>query len=487
MKISKTLSEIIPEWVDMPDSGLVVSEISQDSREVGSGTLFIARSGLKHRGVDFVIGAVSKGAVAIVLDASEKSLCPAVDVPVILVPDLVNNLGLIAARFYGHPSQQLTVIGVTGTNGKTSCAHFIAQAMNHLAVRTAVIGTIGNGFPEELYQATHTTPDAIGLQRLFADLKAQGAAAIVMEVSSHALEQGRVAEVDFDYALFTNLSRDHLDYHGSMSAYGHAKKRLFTDYELKAAVINGDDEFGRSMLIDNAIRCRKVSVGRTQGDYLLAAYRMALSGMDVELKANQGNLAFGCEVVGEFNLDNLLLVTALLVEQGFSSEQVKNGLTCLQSVPGRMQAVVVAEKPLVIIDYAHTPDALEKALLAVRAHTSGDLWCVFGCGGDRDIGKRALMGAVAERLADQIVVTSDNPRSEEPESIIQMILEGCKESLPVVLPDREEAIRFSLNKAEVGDVVLIAGKGHEDYQEVDGVRTPFSDLLLSRAILEGAA
>lgn len=209
--------------------------------------------------------------------------------------------------------------------------------------------------------------------------------------------------------------------------------------------------------------------------------------MDVELKANQGNLAFGCEVVGEFNLDNLLLVTALLVEQGFSSEQVKNGLTCLQSVPGRMQAVVVAEKPLVIIDYAHTPDALEKALLAVRAHTSGDLWCVFGCGGDRDIGKRALMGAVAERLADQIVVTSDNPRSEEPESIIQMILEGCKESLPVVLPDREEAIRFSLNKAEVGDVVLIAGKGHEDYQEVDGVRTPFSDLLLSRAILEGAA
>ncbi|WP_286239708.1 UDP-N-acetylmuramoyl-L-alanyl-D-glutamate--2,6-diaminopimelate ligase [Neptuniibacter halophilus] len=487
LQIRRTLVEIVPEWVESAHADLEVSAISQDSREIVPGTLFVARSGLQHRGVDFVEEAVSRGAVAILLDQSELADCPQVAVPVIAVPELAGQIGPLAARFYGEPSRSLRVLGVTGTNGKTSCAHFIAQAMNHLQIKTAIIGTVGNGFPGALDKATHTTPDAIGLQRLFAELQQQGAEAVVMEVSSHALEQGRVAAVAFDYALFTNLSRDHLDYHGSMQAYAEAKARLFTDYRLKAAIINGDDPFGQQLLNDQRIDCRKVAVGRQQGDYLLAAYRLALHGIEAELKTAQGNFAFSSRIIGDFNLDNLLLVAAALAEQGFSHRQLVDALAQLDAVPGRMQALVVADKPLVIIDYAHTPDALEKALLAVRAHTRGTLWCVFGCGGDRDTGKRALMGEVADRLADHLVVTSDNPRTEEPATIIEMIRQGIAEHLPEIEADRAAAIELAICQAGADDLVLIAGKGHEDYQEIGRERLPFSDLIISKKLLGVAA
>lgn len=487
LKFKKTLAEIVPEWVDTTYADLTVSGISQDSREVKPGMLFIARSGLQYKCIDFVAAAATAGAVAILLDSHEIVDCPDVNVPVIAVPSLVEHIGVIASRFYDNPSQDLTVIGITGTNGKTSCAHFTAQAMNMLDLKTAIIGTVGNGFPGELKESSHTTPDAIGLQKLFAELKAEGAAAVVMEVSSHALEQGRVSAVDFDYALLTNLSRDHLDYHGSMDAYGAAKAKLFRDFSLKKAILNSDDPFGRQLMADNAVQGQKVSVGRTQGDYRLAAYRLALHGIEAELKMAEGGFSFCSKLIGEFNLDNLLLVIAVLVEQGFSRSDVVNALSKLESVPGRMQTVVAADKPLVIIDYAHTPDALEKALQAVRAHTAGTLWCVFGCGGDRDVGKRELMGGIADKFADHLVVTSDNPRSEQPEHIIHMIEDGISQHTPAIESDRAEAIRLAILQASPEDVVLIAGKGHEDYQEINGVRHPFSDLVVTRKILGVAA
>ncbi|WP_420554978.1 UDP-N-acetylmuramoyl-L-alanyl-D-glutamate--2,6-diaminopimelate ligase [Neptuniibacter marinus] len=487
LKIEKTLAEIIPEWVDETCADLVVSTLSQDSRTVSPGTLFLARSGLQHRGVDFVIGAVAAGAVAVLLDESEKDDCPCVNVPIICIPNLVAQLGAIAARFYDEPSKKMTVIGITGTNGKTSCAHFLAQAMNVLKVKTAIVGTVGNGFPKDLNKATHTTPDAIGLQKLLAELNASGAEAVVMEVSSHALEQRRVDAVEFDYAVFTNLTRDHLDYHGSMESYGMAKAKLFSKDSLKKAILNIDDVFGRQLMLDQRINCQKVSVGRVHGDYRLAAYRLALHGIEAEIKTVKGGFAFCSKVIGDFNLDNLLLVAAVLVEQGFSYGQLVDALSKLESVPGRMQAVVAANKPLVIIDYAHTPDALEKALQAVRAHTNGTLWCVFGCGGDRDIGKRELMGKIADRFADHLVVTSDNPRNEQPRKIIEMIESGISQHIPNIKVDRAEAIQLAIMQASPEDVVLIAGKGHEDYQEVAGKRHPFSDLVMTRKILGVAA
>ncbi|WP_415905233.1 UDP-N-acetylmuramoyl-L-alanyl-D-glutamate--2,6-diaminopimelate ligase [Neptuniibacter sp. QD48_55] len=483
LEISRTLKEIAPEWVDETYAGFVVSAISQDSRTVTPGTLFIARSGIQHRGVDFVEAAEKSGAVAILLDSREVDDCPSLGIPVISVPDLVSQIGPVAANFYGHPSRHLNVIGITGTNGKTSCAHFVAQAMNAIGTKTAIVGTIGNGFPGQLEQATHTTPDAVGLQRLFAELRAAGAESVVMEVSSHALLQGRVAGVEFDYAALTNLSRDHLDYHGSMASYGAAKARLFKRFDLKASVINSDDAFGQTLLADDEVKGKKVAVGRAQGDYLIAAYRLALHGIEAELKTAQGNFAFASKIIGEFNLDNLLLVAALLSEQGFSREQVMHGLSKLDAVPGRMQALVTADKPLVIIDYAHTPDALEKAIQAVRAHTSGRLWCVFGCGGDRDTGKRELMGNIADRFADRLVVTSDNPRTEQPDSIIEMIESGIHDHQADVEADRAEAIRMAINAASPEDVVLIAGKGHENYQEIAGTRYPFSDVDVSKSVL----
>jgi len=483
LEITKTLQEIVPEWIDAAQAGVCVSDISQDSRTVKPGALFIARSGIEHRGVDFVTAAEKSGAVAVLLDSREIADCPKTTIPVIAVPDLVSQIGPVAARFYGHPSRHMNLIGITGTNGKTSCAHFIAQAMNAIGTKTAIVGTIGNGFPGALKTATHTTPDAVGLQKLFAELQAQGAESVVMEVSSHALQQGRVAGVEFDYAAFTNLSRDHLDYHGSMGAYGAAKARLFKRYELKAAVINSDDAYGQALLADPDVRGKKVAVGRAQGDYLIAAYRLALHGIEAELKTAQGNFAFASKIIGEFNLDNLLLVAALLAEQGFSREQVMHGLSKLDAVPGRMQALVTADKPLVIIDYAHTPDALEKAIQAVRAHTAGRLWCVFGCGGDRDTGKRELMGNIADRFADRLVVTSDNPRTEKPDEIIAMIESGIHDHQADIESDRAAAIQLAINAASAEDVVLIAGKGHENYQEISGTRYPFSDVDVSKSVL----
>lgn len=485
----KRLSELLPPGTELSGDDVVVSGISQDSRAVNAGDLFVARSGLSHRGIDFVEAAVVAGAVAVLIDTTECEDCPQVSVPVIGISYLAAHIGVIASVFYDYPSQNICMVGVTGTNGKTSCAHFIAQALNTVGVPAAVIGTIGNGFPGKLKPATHTTPDAIALQRLLAELVAEGAKAVVMEVSSHALEQGRVAGVAFDYGLFSNLSRDHLDYHGTMEAYGEAKARLFRDFDLQAGIFNIDDGFAKSLYQDAGIGGKRIAVGRAQGDCHIIASRLTLKGVELEVKTPLGHLTITSQVIGDFNIDNLLLVIAVLVEQGLSLPDLEKAMTSLQAVPGRMQALVKEGKPLVIVDYAHTPDALEKALQAARSHTQGQLWCVFGCGGDRDHGKRPLMGQAVARYADRLVVTSDNPRTEKPEAIIAMVCEGVnqvgvKAADTVVEPDRRAALAVAIEQAEAQDVILVAGKGHEDYQEINNVRCPFSDVAVCHELLE---
>lgn len=477
------LAELIPEWATTACSGIAVNGLCQDSREVTPGMLFCARRGLQHKGIDFVPAAVAAGAAAVLVDRSEFAECPAVDVPVVAVDDLAAQLGLIAARFYGKPSEKICVVGITGTNGKTSCAHFLAQALNQLGRKTALIGTVGNGFPGQLDVATHTTPDAIRVQLMLAEFVSAGAEAVVMEVSSHALEQYRVTGVQFKYGLFTNLTRDHLDYHGTMQAYGAAKAKLFTDYPLSGALINRDDPFGRDLLARDDLMGEAFAVGRSQGDLHLRAYRLTPEGLEGELRSRIGIIPFCNTLLGEFNLDNLLLVAGVLLMEGFSAQQISRTLSGLKAVPGRMEAIKAAGQPLVIIDYAHTPDALEKALQGARAHCKGVLWCVFGCGGDRDTGKRTLMGEIADRLADQVVITSDNPRGEDPDTIIAMVASGVRRHLPVIEPDRAAAITRTVSKASSADLVLVAGKGHENYQEIAGQRFPFSDHTVCRQAL----
>jgi len=406
-----------------------------------------------------------------------------VAVPVVAVNNLAAQLGSIAARFYDEPSAKICVVGITGTNGKTSCAHFLAQALNQLGRKTALIGTVGNGFPDQLDMATHTTPDAIRVQRMLAEFCAAGAVTVVMEVSSHALEQYRVAGVNFKYGLFTNLTRDHLDYHGSMEAYGAAKAKLFTDYPLRGALINQDDAFGRELLARQELMGEAFAVGRSQGDLHLRAYRLTPEGLEGEFRCRLGIIPFSSTLLGEFNLDNLLLVAGVLMMEGFSAQQISRTLSGLKAVPGRMEALKTAGRPMVIIDYAHTPDALEKALQGARAHCKGALWCVFGCGGDRDTGKRALMGEVADRLADQVVITSDNPRSEAPDVIIAMVASGVVRHKAVIEPDRAAAITRTVAAANSADLVLVAGKGHENYQEISGQRIPFSDQAVCQQAL----
>jgi UDP-N-acetylmuramoyl-L-alanyl-D-glutamate--2,6-diaminopimelate ligase len=483
-----TLQQLLPEAVNTPLASLVIGGLSQDSRTLQAGELFFARPGLTHRGLDFIPAAAARGAVAVLVDEAEAAALGDTDfgVPVLAIEQLARRIGPIAALFYGAPSQSMQLIGVTGTNGKTSCAHYIAQGLNLAGRRTALIGTVGNGFIDALAPASHTTPDPIALQRLLADFRDRGAQAVVMEVSSHALDQGRVAGVAFDIAAFSNLSRDHLDYHGSMDAYGAAKARLFDAMAVARLAINADDAFGRELLQRHfAAACQVLAFGTTPDcDVYPVSHQLNSSGMRLRLHTALGEFDVQNRLLGHFNLSNLLLSAAVLQLAGLDSAQLQRGLNGLKPVCGRMECFGGGELPLVVIDYAHTPDALEKALQALAEHADGQLWCLFGCGGDRDNGKRAHMGAIASALADQVVITSDNPRSEDPLRIIAMIQDGIDGRTPCqVEPDRALAIGRVIASARAGDIVLIAGKGHEDYQEIHGQRRPFSDQQVAQQAL----
>ena len=479
--IKRTLGELLPELLQADAGQVQVSGITQDSRQVKAGDLFCARAGGTHKGSDFIPDALAKGAAAILIDGDEQYAHQGA-VPVIAVDGLAQRLSDIAGAFYGKPSGRLRMIGVTGTNGKTSCSHFLAQALNRLGVRTAVIGTVGNGFPDALAGATHTTPDAVGLQALLAEFVEKGADAVVMEVSSHALDQHRVAGVQFEVGAFTNLSRDHLDYHGTMDEYGAAKAKLFTELKPQHAVISADDAFGQQLV--EQLSGSLFSFGVERGDIQAGNISLQKTGIDAQLKTPWGGMDLKTQVVGAFNVSNLLLTVGVLGAMGFKADQIERELAALTPVPGRMQCLGSGDQPLVIVDYAHTPDALEKALEATREHTAGKLLCVFGCGGDRDNGKRPEMGRVAAKLADVLYITSDNPRTEDPQQIIDMIVPGCVDAEEQrIHMDREQAIQAAVKAAGSNDVVLIAGKGHEDYQEIMGKRYPFDDVKVAQAAL----
>jgi UDP-N-acetylmuramoyl-L-alanyl-D-glutamate--2,6-diaminopimelate ligase len=459
--------------------------LAVDSREVRPGDLFLAMPGGSADGRRFISQAIASGAAAVAWESHNFTWNREWNVPNVPVPGLRERLGEIADAFYGHPSRQMTVVGVTGTNGKTSCSHWIAQALGSLGRKTAVIGTVGCGFPGELSAARNTTPDAVSLHRQLADLLAQGAQACAMEVSSHGLDQGRVNAVEFGAALFTNLSRDHLDYHGSMQAYGAAKSRLFQWPGLRHAVLNLDDPFGRR-LSESLDRTRTSVLGYGLGRGEIAGHNLALAtrGLEMDVDTPWGKARLASPMLGEFNASNLLGVLGVLLVTGVPLSEAIDALARVHSVPGRMQLVREAGAPLVVIDYAHTPDALEKALGTLRRllPAAGRLICVFGCGGDRDPGKRPLMGEVATRLAHHAVVTSDNPRTEDPRSIIDAIVQGAHPNYSIE-PDRAAAIALAICQARAEDVVLVAGKGHEAYQEVRGSRLPFDDAEVARGLL----
>ena len=460
------------------------ARMTADSRRVDQGDVFLAFPGDVHDGRQYIANALAAGAAAVLWEP--KGCAWQGDETVLQrpVPGLRSRAAALAAAWYGEPSRGLWMVGVTGTNGKTSCSHWLAEAFGRLGRRTALIGTLGNGFPGELAGTSHTTPDAVTLQGLLAGYRAAGAAGVAMEVSSHALDQGRVAGVVFDVAVLTNLSRDHLDYHGDMAAYAHAKARLFDWPELKWAILNADDAFGQRLMGDLAGgRVRVLSYGLGSGDVRAEGLAASAAGLRLEITTPWGKGTLESPLVGEFNAYNLLACLAVLLASEVDLADALAVLATVPPVPGRMQRLGGNGRPTVIVDYAHTPDALEKALQTLRPLAAGRLCCVFGCGGGRDKGKRPLMGGVAAALADQVIVTSDNPRHEDPAEIIAEILAGMPPG-QMAVQDRAQAIQAAIAQAGANDIVLVAGKGHEDYQEIQGQRLHFSDLEVAGQALE---
>ena len=463
-----------------------VSGLSLDSRAIRPGDAFVALRGSVAHGITFAPAALARGASVVL---AESPAPPAFDpvASVIWLDGLRAQARHIAARFHGEPSRQLRVLGVTGTNGKTSTVQLLTQALTLLGHRAASIGTLGAGLYGQIQAGERTTPDAIQLQALLAQFRDAGADHVAMEVSSHALEQGRVNAVDFSLALFTNLTRDHLDYHGTMQAYGAAKARLFGWPGLAHAVINVDDAFGRELAAQLPNRISLLRTGADSADAEVRASDVVLDGRGVSflLHTPWGTAPLHSPLLGRFNVANLLGVIAALGALGFDFEAIVATAAQLQPVAGRMNRLGAAGQPLVVVDYAHTPDALEQALNTLRTHARGRLICVFGCGGERDAGKRPLMGAIAERLADVAIVTDDNPRREDADGIVAAIVAGFADVARArVERDRAKAIALAIAEARPGDIVLIAGKGHEPYQEVGTQKFPFDDADVARRVLE---
>ena len=453
--------------------GAMIERLSSDSRRSAAGAAFFAYPGEGADGRAYIGNAVAQGAAAVIWEEERFVWRPEWRVPNAPVRGLKQQAGRIAHEFYGRPSESLWVCGVTGTNGKTSCSHWISALLSKAGTQSAVIGTLGAGTPGSLQPLANTTPDALEVHALLKKILDEDNKAVAMEVSSHGLVQGRVSGVAFDCALFTNLSHDHLDYHGSMEAYAESKARLFDAPGLGAAVLNLDDPFGAWLVQRLAGRVRVIGYGFADA----AAVRVDeyLPSKILE-RIDIGQL-------GRFNVSNALGVLGCLLAYGLSFKDGVELLRALPPVPGRMEKI--ADRPLVVVDYAHTPDAIDKvlqALLPLARERGGRLLAVFGAGGDRDPAKREMMGAVAARLADAVLVTSDNPRSEDPLAIISQIEKGMPGGHRVE-PDRARAIEDAVRSAAAADVVLIAGKGHEDYQEIAGKRLPFSDAAVARAAL----
>ena len=500
-----TLVDLLKDFIDVSNCpSIEIGGVAIDSRLVVPGDLFIAVKGTQTDGAQHIAEAVGRGAVAILLEQNgADSDC---GVPVIVMPELSEYVSDIAGVFYGQPSQQMAVTAITGTNGKTTCSQLLAQLFELLGEPAGFVGTLGYGLSgyglsvggqsvdgqsgcgaaskNQITETGLTTPDAVSVQRILAEFNDVGAKRVAMEVSSHSLVQRRVAGLRIDTAVFTNLTREHLDYHGDLNSYAAAKSRLFAMTGLKNAVINLDDNVGRLILanLDPLINGISYSVENHSADIHCEGISIGASGIDAEIFTPWGRGRLVSSLLGKFNLSNLLTVIGAAGVQGFALDKILQAVAQLKAVAGRMEVIDANARPTVVVDYAHTPDALEKALQALRIHCKGKLWVVFGCGGDRDTGKRAEMGKVVDHRADTIVVTSDNPRNESPEKIIDQVLLGISRDVFAVV-DRRDAIRTAIRDAQPDDVVLIAGKGHEDYQILGAERLPFSDQAEARLAL----
>ncbi len=486
----------------LPDSLLIkpIADLMTDSRLVSNDDVFLAVKTPFGSGAEYLENALSRGAACCLVDTdllqALAELQPEYRQQVIAVPELSGQITRLAVDYYADPAARLPVVGITGTNGKSSCVHFLAQmAGNVWDTPGGMIGTLGWGSVGQLQDTTHTTPDNISLQRLLAELADQPVSLAAIEVSSHALQQQRPAGTRFAVAAFTNLSQDHLDYHGDMAAYLQAKQRLFTDYEFGTAVIGIDDQYGARLaqtvrnILPRGAQLITTSAAGGQADVCVRLQSSAASannGLLIEIDSPWGTAAIQTQLLGGFNTANLATCIACLGGLQVPFVQIVAAVTDLQPVPGRMQCVPGSDRqPLVIVDYAHTPDALDNALRSCREHARAELWCVFGCGGDRDQGKRPQMGRIAEQLADRLIITSDNPRDEEPENILRDIQGGLQQPQTVELEvDRQRAIFKAIRNAKLEDCILIAGRGHERTQQVGGQNLPFDDVAVAREILE---
>lgn len=474
----------------VPAPDVDVNGVELDSRRVAPGDLFLACKGSggarPAHGLQFIEQALQRGVAAVAWEPAPGIAEPDIGIPQLAVPRLSQRAGEIAARFHGHPSEHLFCVGVTGTDGKTSTAYLVAQAFDALGHPCAYLGTIGMGRVGALERSTHTTPDPVSLQAWLARMRADGVRACAMEVSSHALDQARVAGMTFRTAVLTNITRDHLDYHGTVEAYAAAKRRLFERPELVTAVLNCDDAYGREWLAALGERVERIAYGiegeTPAGPHLIArALALSSEGLAFTVHSHLGTARLTSRLLGRFNVHNLLGALGALLSHDVPLRDAVGALERARTVPGRIEGFRGPRaRPLVVVDYAHTPEALRQVLVAVRAHTAGRLCCVFGCGGDRDRGKRPLMGAAALELADQVIVTDDNPRNESPQAIVAEILGGVALAAnaappPRVIHDRAAAIRAAVEAAGEADVVVVAGKGHEDYQIYGSEVRTFSD------------
>ncbi len=500
VKLHALLDGLIDASSLAPVADVIVDGITQDSRNVGDNYVFIAVPGTASHGLGFVEQAVASGASVVLWDGADCDQIRKVDalsheMTCVQVEGLQQKTGEIAARFFNHPSHDLNLIGVTGTDGKTSVSHYIAQCLDSGTSPCGVLGTLGNGLIHELKPTGLTTASAVDVQHSLANLVAEGAGAAVMEVSSHGLDQGRVNSVEFDTAVFTNLSQDHLDYHKTMASYSEAKSKLFEMVGLKAAVINLDDAFGRmlaekyrgTLTIYGYSTAADIAALESSVDFIVYAKSITTTrhGFEINVVTPKGAGYFELNLLGSFNVSNALAVLATLLLNNVAFDESIKRLQAITPVAGRMELIVAGDKPTVIVDYAHTPQGIAAACNAVKQHYSAGLWCVFGCGGDRDREKRPLMAQAAERYADHIVVTSDNPRHEDPRAIIEQIVDGLAEpGAAETFVDRREAIAHAVMRAGVDDVILIAGKGHESCQIVGDKYLPFDDRDVARALLD---
>ncbi|MFS1538962.1 MAG: UDP-N-acetylmuramoyl-L-alanyl-D-glutamate--2,6-diaminopimelate ligase [Candidatus Phlomobacter fragariae] len=482
---------LAPLGVNAPDK--VLREMTLDSRKVALGDLFLAVKGHQTDGRQYISQAIAQGVAAIIAEAQGEAEAGTIrymhGVPVIYIKDLNNQLSLLAGEFYQHPAVKLRLIGVTGTNGKTTTTQLIAQWAKGLGEVSAVMGTVGNGMLGEIVPSENTTSSAVDVQAELQLLVDKQATLVAMEVSSHGLVQGRVADIRFTTTVFTNLSRDHLDYHGDMQNYAAAKWLLFSRHKSDKQIINVDDDTGLQWLEKLPQACVVSIEDRIPIDWqgawvLVEQVDYHDRGATIHFNSSWGKGSLESPLMGAFNVNNVMLAMATLLMMGYSFDEVVKSSNALQPVCGRMEVFTSPGRPTVVVDYAHTPDALEKALIATRLHCRGKLWCVFGCGGDRDKGKRALMGGVAEQYADFVMVTDDNPRSEEPKAIINDILSGFFDAgRAIQIVGRVEAVTSAIMQANADDVILIAGKGHEDYQIIGDRRLDYSDRMTVARLL----